>query len=187
MSPRTVKTMSSLGVAAVLLAGCGSGSGGGRPAQAGGTSTSSPATPTVSPTGTSTSSATSTTTTARPTIRTTTRHTSAAPKPAPTRKPPPKPATALPPVPRAGAEPTVRFPQNEPAVGSGANASIGPVPDAAWARMVGYSWTPGCPVSRSQLRYVRVNFWGFDGKRSRGSLVVNASIADEAADAFTRL
>ena len=32
-----------------------------------------------------------------------------------------------------------------------------------------------------------MNFWGFDGKRSRGSLVVNASIADEAAAAFTRL
>jgi hypothetical protein len=81
----------------------------------------------------------------------------------------------------------VRFPQNEPAVGWGANASIGPIPDAAWARMVGYSWTAGCPVGRSQLRYVRVNFWGFDGKRSRGSLVVNSSIADEAAAAFTRL
>jgi hypothetical protein len=90
-------------------------------------------------------------------------------------------------VPRAGAEPTVRFPKNEPAVGSGANASIARVPDGVWDRMVGYSWTQGCPVGRSQLRYVRVNFWGFDGKRSRGSIVVNASIADETAAAFTRL
>jgi hypothetical protein len=72
-------------------------------------------------------------------------------------------------------------------VGTGANASVGPVPDSAWQRMVGYSWTPGCPVGRSQLRWVRVNFWGFDGKRSRGSLVVNASIADGTAAAFTRL
>jgi hypothetical protein len=53
--------------------------------------------------------------------------------------------------------------------------------------MVGYSWTQGCPVGRSQLRYVRVNFWGFDGQRSRGSLVVNASVAGSAAAAFTRL
>jgi hypothetical protein len=90
-------------------------------------------------------------------------------------------------VPRAGAEPTVRFPRNEPAVGTGANATISPVPDSVWARMVGYSWTAGCPVGRSQLRYVRVNFWGFDGKRSRGAVVVNASIADAAAAGFTRL
>lgn len=90
-------------------------------------------------------------------------------------------------MPRAGAEPTVRFPKNEPAVGSGANASIARVPDSVWDRMVGVSWTQGCPVGRSQLRYVRVNFWGFDGKRSRGSLVVNASIADETAAAFSRL
>jgi hypothetical protein len=95
--------------------------------------------------------------------------------------------TALAPVARAGAEPSVRFPKNEPAVGSGANASVTRVPDSVWNRMVGVSWTEGCPVGRSQLRYVRVNFWGFDGKRSRGSLVVNASIADEAAAAFARL
>jgi hypothetical protein len=81
----------------------------------------------------------------------------------------------------------VRFPTNEPAVGNGANASITPVPDALWSRMVGYSWTSGCPVGRSQLRYVRVNFWGFDGVRSRGGVVVNASIASATAGAFTRL
>jgi hypothetical protein len=95
--------------------------------------------------------------------------------------------TALAPVPRAGAEPAVRFPANEPAVGAGANASIARVPDSVWNRMVGFSWTEGCPVGRAQLRYVRVNFWGFDGKRSRGAIVVNASIADETAAAFTRL
>jgi hypothetical protein len=81
----------------------------------------------------------------------------------------------------------VRFPVNEAAVGRGANASIGPVPDALWSRMVGYSWTSGCPVGRSSLRLVRVNFWGFDGKRSRGGVVVNASIAPRTAAAFARL
>jgi hypothetical protein len=91
------------------------------------------------------------------------------------------------PVPRAGAEPATRFPQNEAAVGGGANATVSAIPDSVWNRMVGYSWTAGCPVGRSQLRYVRVNFWGFDGMRSRGSLVVNASIAPQAAGAFTRL
>jgi hypothetical protein len=53
--------------------------------------------------------------------------------------------------------------------------------------MTGYSWTPGCPVGRSSLRQVTVNFWGFDGKRSRGAVVVNRSLASQAAAAFTRL
>ena len=96
-------------------------------------------------------------------------------------------APALAPVPAAGAEPAVRFPTNPPAVGAGANATVGQVPDPVWNAMVGYSWTPGCPVGRSQLRYVQVNFWGFDGKRSRGSLVVNATIARQTVSAFTRL
>ena len=71
--------------------------------------------------------------------------------------------------------------------GSGANAQVSSVPDPVWRRMVGYSWTQGCPVGRSGLRYVTVNFWGFDGKRSRGALVVNKSVASATARAFTRL
>lgn len=94
---------------------------------------------------------------------------------------------AIPAVTAAGAEPAVRFPTNDPAVGAGANAVIGPIPDALWARMVGYSWTPGCPVGRSSLRLVQVNFFGFDGYRYRGGLVVNASIASATASVFTRL
>jgi len=53
--------------------------------------------------------------------------------------------------------------------------------------MVGFSWTPGCPVGRTSLRYLTVNFWGFDGLRSRGAIVVNASIANQSAAAFTHL
>ena len=90
-------------------------------------------------------------------------------------------------MPLAGAEPHTRFPANQAAVGSGANASTGSVPNSVWGRMVGYSWTSGCPVGRSSLRYVTVNFWGFDGRRSRGALVVSASIATLTVAAFTRL
>jgi hypothetical protein len=64
---------------------------------------------------------------------------------------------------------------------------VAPVPDALWNRMTGYSWTPGCPVGRSSLRLVSVNFWGFDGKRSRGDVVVNRSVASQAAAAFSGL
>jgi D-alanyl-D-alanine carboxypeptidase-like protein len=53
--------------------------------------------------------------------------------------------------------------------------------------MVGYSWTSGCPVGRGSLRLVQVNYWGFDGIRHRGSLVVASSIASRTASAFTSL
>ena len=184
MTPRSVYAVPLVPLVCLTLAACGGDpSGSAAPTSVAATTSSSTTTATSSTTTTSgptTASKTTTTTKARPTTTPTpTRTATSAPKP--------KPVTALAPVPRAGAEPTVRFPTNPPAVGAGANASIARVPDSVWNRMVGVSWTQGCPVGRSQLRYVRVNFWGFDGKRSRGSLVVNASIADETAAAFTRL
>ncbi|WP_082593935.1 M15 family metallopeptidase [Phycicoccus sp. Soil802] len=177
MTSRPVYAVSLASLVCLALAACAGDPGG------------SAAPTSVAPTTTSTTTAPPTTTaTASRTTKPSTTTTKATPSRSTTVAPPkPKPVTALAPVPRAGAEPTVRFPKNEPAVGSGANASVARVPDSVWNRMVGVSWTQGCPVGRSQLRYVRVNFWGFDGKRSRGSLVVNASIADETAAAFARL
>jgi len=46
--------------------------------------------------------------------------------------------------------------------------------------MQGKSWTPGC-VPRQRLRYLTVNYWGFDGYRYRGELVVAAAVATDAA------
>jgi hypothetical protein len=182
MTPRSLYAVPLVPLVCLALAACGGDPGASAAPTSVESATSSSTTSTVS----STTTSRTTTPSKRPTTTTTTRTT---PKPSrtTTSAPRPKPVTALAAVSRAGAEPTVRFPRNEPAVGSGANASIGKLPDSVWNRMVGFSWTPGCPVGRSQLRYVRVNFWGFDGKRSRGSLVVNASIADETAAAFTRL
>jgi len=171
--------------AVTVTAGCG---GEPAPGAATGTTSSPNSADTQAPTTTTTTTSRSATTTAaKPRTGSATTSPPTPRRTTATKRATPAPVVALPPVPRAGAEPTVRFPVNEAAVGRGANASVGPVPDAAWQRMVGYSWTPGCPVGRSQLRWVRVNFWGFDGRRSRGSLVVNASIADETAAAFTRL
>jgi hypothetical protein len=61
------------------------------------------------------------------------------------------------------------------------------VPDSVWAAMVGYAWTAGCPVGRKSLALVQVNYWGFDGIRHRGSLVVATAIAGRAATAFSAL
>lgn len=90
-------------------------------------------------------------------------------------------------MPRQPAQPAVAHPVNDPAYGAGANAVLTPVGDTLWARMAGYSWTAQCPVGRSGLRVVQVNFWGFDGARSRGSVVVASSIAGAVAGAFTDL
>jgi hypothetical protein len=53
--------------------------------------------------------------------------------------------------------------------------------------MVGVSWTPRCPVGRSSLRLVRVNYWGYDGYRHRGELVVYAGVASRVGGAFADL
>lgn len=89
---------------------------------------------------------------------------------------------------QAGApEPAVRTPRGPQAVGTGANPSIGRLPDAVWRSMRGLSWRPGSPVGRSGLRYLTINYWGFDGYRYRGELILNAASIAPAAAAFTDL
>ena len=83
--------------------------------------------------------------------------------------------------------PAPEFPNNAVASGAGANPVISEIPDGLWNRMTGYSWTAGCPAGRAQLKLVRVNFWGFDGVRSRGALVVRQGQGDNIARIFTKL
>ncbi|MFI5101572.1 MAG: M15 family metallopeptidase, partial [Actinomycetes bacterium] len=73
--------------------------------------------------------------------------------------------------------------------GTGANAVVSAIPNAVWASMVGYSWSSAahCPVGRSQLSYITINYWGFDGNRYRGELVVARNRAAAFAKAFTTL
>jgi hypothetical protein len=52
---------------------------------------------------------------------------------------------------------------------------------------LGKSWHPGCPVAPAQLREVRVPYWGFDGKRHTGALVVNVSVVGQVSAVFGRL
>ena len=62
-------------------------------------------------------------------------------------------------------------------------ASVSPV---RWADLR-YSYRAGCPVPPSQLRLVRVSYWGFDGRAHRGSLVVNRRVTGEIVRIFRRL
>jgi hypothetical protein len=50
-----------------------------------------------------------------------------------------------------------------------------------------HSWHAGCPVGPSQLRRVRLVYWGFDGTPHTGSLVVNADAVGDLVRVFSRL
>lgn len=54
-------------------------------------------------------------------------------------------------------------------------------------RMRGDSWHSGCPVALGDLRLLSIGTWGFDGRRHRGRLVVNADVVDDVRAAFERL
>jgi len=55
------------------------------------------------------------------------------------------------------------------------------------ARDLPYSYRAGCPVGPSQLRLLRLSYWGFDAKVHVGSLVVRDRVARDAATVFRRL
>ncbi|HWT55470.1 MAG TPA: M15 family metallopeptidase [Candidatus Microsaccharimonas sp.] len=89
-------------------------------------------------------------------------------------------------LPAAAPKPIYLTPQPA-AVGTGANPTVTAIPDRVWNDMTGKSWHAGCPVGRSQLLYMRVNYWGFDGYRHRGELVFRASQRAKYVSAFTRI
>lgn len=50
-----------------------------------------------------------------------------------------------------------------------------------------HSWHEGCPVGPSQLRRVRLVYWGFDGAAHTGTLIVAASAVPVVTTAFHRM
>lgn len=46
------------------------------------------------------------------------------------------------------------------------------------------TWGPDCPVSTSELRYLTMSFWGFDGRAHTGEMIVNARVAEDVTKAF---
>jgi hypothetical protein len=50
-----------------------------------------------------------------------------------------------------------------------------------------HSWRAGCPVSPTQLRRVRLTYWGFDGKAHSGTLDIHAGAARSLVQVFRRL
>jgi hypothetical protein len=53
--------------------------------------------------------------------------------------------------------------------------------------MRGTTWKPGCPVPLTDLRLLRFNYWGFDGRVKRGPMVVHQDVAADVLWVFGRL
>jgi D-alanyl-D-alanine carboxypeptidase len=63
------------------------------------------------------------------------------------------------------------------------SATVAPV---RWSELR-HSYRVGCPVPPAQLRTVRLSYWGFDGRRRIGSLVVNRRVVGDVTAVFRRL
>ena len=80
-------------------------------------------------------------------------------------------------LPKGAPTPRITLPAQQRAVGDGANLRIASISDRVWGQMTGVSWHPGCPVGRSGLRIIRVNYWDYQGYRRRGELVASSDAA----------
>ncbi len=63
-------------------------------------------------------------------------------------------------------------------------STIGPLDGEPLERS---TWEEGCPVPPSELRYVTVSFWGFDGLAHQGELIIAAAQAEGIAGVFEKL
>lgn len=68
--------------------------------------------------------------------------------------------------------------------GTGFASRVDAVPKDVLARS---TWEPACPVRATDLRWVRLTFWGFDHARHTGELLVHADAARAMVTAFERL
>jgi D-alanyl-D-alanine carboxypeptidase len=50
-----------------------------------------------------------------------------------------------------------------------------------------HSWHRGCPVATTQLRRLRVTYWGFDRRAQTGTLIVNVRAVSPLTRVFSRL
>lgn len=72
----------------------------------------------------------------------------------------------------------------DPLPGDGFASRVEPVPEDVLARS---SWSDECPVVADDLRWVQLAFWGFDGRRHTGELLVHADAANEMVQVFGQL
>ena len=62
-----------------------------------------------------------------------------------------------------------------------------PISEAVFKRMQGKSYKANCTIPRTELKYIRVLHYGFDGKVKSGELVCHQDIADDLIEIFQEL
>ncbi len=62
-----------------------------------------------------------------------------------------------------------------------------PIPDEVFSRMLGVSYPQDCPISRDDLRYLRLSYHDFNGNTQTGELVCNKKIASDLVEIFEEL
>jgi D-alanyl-D-alanine carboxypeptidase len=65
--------------------------------------------------------------------------------------------------------------------------SISRIPRDLADEMRGTTWRKGCPVPLSDLRLLRLRYWGFARRVHEGPMVVNARVARDVVSVFRRL
>ena len=71
-----------------------------------------------------------------------------------------------------------------PPAGNAYASTISAVPADVLARS---TWQPACPVKSTDLRYLTLSFWGFDGRAHTGEMLVNQRSATGIAKVFGQL
>jgi hypothetical protein len=87
-------------------------------------------------------------------------------------------------LPKGAPSPRIRLPKQPHGVGAGPNAVISTVPTVVWNQMTGITWHRGCPVGRSGLRYLKINYWDYQGYRRRGEMVVATGAVGQVSRAL---
>jgi hypothetical protein len=87
-------------------------------------------------------------------------------------------------LPKGAPSPRIKLPKQPHGVGAGPNAVISTIPTGVWNQMTGITWHRGCPVGRSGLRYLRINYWDYQGYRRRGEMVVAAGAVGQVSRAL---
>lgn len=65
--------------------------------------------------------------------------------------------------------------------------TVNEIDDTVMGRIAGISYPENAGIKRQELRYVRVQYYGFDGETHEGELIVNAEIAEDTAAVFKEL
>lgn len=65
--------------------------------------------------------------------------------------------------------------------------SLGMAVSAAPAAKLRFTHHPGCPVAPRDLRLIRMNHWGFDGRLHRGELIVHWRVVPALTHVFGKM